>query len=87
MVITHVFHPYCGLTFPLVTLRLAWGEQRVTFRDKSGHLCSVPARWTDAIPPDPVVVISAGRAAFRLGDLSELARIVADIRKGLSHAK
>jgi hypothetical protein len=73
--------------FPLVTLRLAWAEQRVTFRNESGKLCSIPASWTDAIPPDLVVVVSAGRSAFRLGDLIELARIVASLREEVSRAK
>jgi len=87
IVITHVFHPHCGLTFPLVTLRLAWAEQRVTFRDNSGKLCSIPANWTDVVPPDPVVVVSAGRSAFRLGDLVELARLVSTLRDEVSRAR
>jgi hypothetical protein len=37
------------------------------------------------IPPDPVVVISAGRSPFRLEDLLELARLVAALRQEVDH--
>jgi len=52
---------------------------RVTYRDQLGHLCSIPANWTDVVAPDPVVLVSAGRSAFRLADLVELARLVITI--------
>jgi hypothetical protein len=52
---------------------------RVTYRDQLGHLCSIPASWTDAVAPDPVVLVSAGRSAFRLADLVELARLITTI--------
>src|SRR5260370_200743 len=29
--ITHPFHPLCGHTFPLLSQRFAWGEERVFF--------------------------------------------------------
>jgi len=59
-----------------VTLRQNWGEERAYYRDESGELVSLPARWTDAVAPDPVVTVSAGRSAFRLEDLVALARFV-----------
>jgi len=47
------------------------------YHDPKGMLVSVPARWTDRLPADPVVTVSAGRSPFRLEDLLELARLVA----------
>jgi hypothetical protein len=47
------------------------------YHDPKGMLVSVPACWTDRIPADPVVTVSAGRSPFRLEDLLELARLVA----------
>jgi hypothetical protein len=60
----------------LVTVRHNWGEDRVYYRDEDGRLVSVPASWTDVVPPDPVVAVSAGRSPFRVGDLLELVRMV-----------
>ena len=42
----------------------------------TARLVSVPAAWTSVCGPDPVVVVSAGRSAFRVQDLMELARLV-----------
>jgi len=36
------------------------------YHDSKGTLVSVPARWTDTVPSDPVVTVSAGRSPFRL---------------------
>ena len=72
----HPFHPSSGRTFPLVTIRRNWGEDRVYYRDAQSRLACIPAGWTDVIPSDPVVAISAGRSPFRLEDLLELARLV-----------
>ncbi|MHC4092397.1 MAG: DUF5372 family protein [Planctomycetota bacterium] len=81
---THPFHPACGRVFPLVTIRHNWGEDRVYYHDQRGQLACISARWTDVIPPDPVVTLSAGRSAFRLEDLLELTRLVALLR-GVAH--
>ncbi len=74
--VTHPFHPWHGREFVLVTCRRNWGEDRVYFHDESGRLVSLPAGWTNAVSPDPFVVVSAGRSAFRAQDLIELARLV-----------
>ncbi len=60
-----------------MTLRQNWGEDRAYFLDESGELACIPARWTDAVAPDPVVAVSGGRSAFRLEDLVALTRWVA----------
>ena len=40
-------------------------------------VCAVPLPWTDLVAPDPEVVLGEARAAVRVGDLIELARLVA----------
>jgi hypothetical protein len=64
-----------------VTYRQNWGEQRVYFHDDQGRLISLPAAWTSLWPTDPVVDISAGRSAFRVEDLLELANLVEWIQR------
>jgi hypothetical protein len=32
----------------------------------------MPARWTSVVPPDPFVLVAAGRAYFRLEDVIRL---------------
>lgn len=57
-----------------------WGLDRVYFHDDNGELKLLPAAWTDVFPPDPAVVLSAGRSAFRLQDLLELSRMIEALR-------
>ncbi len=78
--ITHAFHPLCGEVIDFVERRHNWGEDRVFYRDRQGHLASIPAGWTSIAPEDPFVVVSAGRSWFRASDLVELARLVLEIR-------
>jgi hypothetical protein len=40
-------------------------------------VCAVPLPWTDLVAPDPEVVLGEARTALRVGDLIELARLVA----------
>ena len=75
--ITHPFHPLSGKDFELVTCRHNWGEKRVYFHDETETLCSLPLAWTSLAPVDPIVSLAAGRSAFRVTDLLELARLVA----------
>jgi uncharacterized protein DUF5372 len=42
-------------------------------------ICSVPPQWTDAVPPDPEIVIGQDRALFRVADLLGLANLVAHL--------
>jgi hypothetical protein len=62
--------------FALVTRRQNWGEDRVYFHDEDGCLISLPARWTSVCSPDPVIALSAGRSAFCVRDLLELAELI-----------
>ena len=83
--ITHPFHPYRDRSLSLVTTRQNWGEDILYYHDQQGRLASVPARWTDTVPPDPVVSISAGRSPFRLEDLLELTRLVMAMQQEAAH--
>jgi len=74
--VIHPFHPLYQREFRLVTYRFNWGEDRVYFHDEDGRLASLPAAWTDAVPPDPFVAVAEGRSAFRVQDLVELAALL-----------
>jgi len=78
--ITHPFHPQRGQEIEMVTRRPHWGEDRVIYRAREGHLASLPARWTSLVPDDPVVVLSSGRTPFRVDDLIELVALVSRLR-------
>jgi hypothetical protein len=71
--VTHVFHPLCGRELQLIDQYLAWGEDRVCFRDDGDELRYLPTAWTSIAPPDPFVPMSAGRSHFRVEDLLRLA--------------
>ncbi len=72
----HPFHPWCGRELCFVAVRQTWGEDRVFFTDDEGRLRSLPRAWTDAADVDPVVALAAGRSAFRVEDLLELAELL-----------
>jgi hypothetical protein len=74
--VTHQFHPLSGQSFEFVKRLQAWQSDLVYFLGPAGELVSVPAAWTDLAAPDPFAVVAAGRAAFRAGDLAELAELV-----------
>src|SRR6516225_9264982 len=56
--IAHVFHPLYGRELQLIDQYLAWGEDRVCFRDDGGRLRYLPTAWTSMAPP---VVERGGR--------------------------
>jgi hypothetical protein len=74
--VTHPFHPWRGRELCFVAVRQTWGEDRVFFTDDENRLRSLPRAWTDAADVDPFVALAAGRSAFRLEDLLELAELV-----------
>ncbi len=75
--ITHPFHPLSGQTFPLLSQRLAWGEERVFFPDPATHqVRSLPLAWTNLALPDPFVVVAGGRAVLRWQDVQQLAQFL-----------
>ena len=76
MRVTHPFHPLSGRDFGFVEHRLNWGEDRVYLRDENGELFCLPAAWTDAVGPDPFVVIAKGRCPFTTDDLLAVADLI-----------
>jgi hypothetical protein len=78
--ITHPFHPDSGQEIEVVMRRPHWGEDRVFYRSPQGQITSLPARWTSLVPDDPVVILTHGRAPFRVDDLIEVARLVARLK-------
>ena len=84
--IVHPFHPCHGRRFAVVAIRKNWGEDRIYYHDDRGQLTGIAAQWTDMVPPDPVVVLSAGRSPFRFEDLVELSRLLASLRSEAPNA-
>ena len=82
MRITHPFHPLFGREIDFVDRQQRWGEDRVLYRDPDGYLLWLPARWTSVEPEDPFVIVSAGRSAFRVADLIDLAALLSALRSG-----
>jgi hypothetical protein len=80
--VTHPFHPWFGREFLFVVVQQTWRQDRVFFFGDDGALKSLPTSWTDVAEPDVFVALSAGRSAFRVADLLELAQIVDGIRGG-----
>ncbi len=71
--ITHRFHPLFGQSFPLLSQRVAWGEERVFFSDpQTQEIRSLPLAWTSLAPPDPFLLVADGKAVLRLQDLQQL---------------
>ena len=78
--ITHPFHPQSGQEIDFVERRQRWSEDRVFYRDRHGHLASLPARWTSVGAEDPFVLVAAGRSQFRVADLVELVELIGRLR-------
>lgn len=75
--VTHPFHPQSGQQFDLVAYRRSWGGRpAVDCLDTEDRLVTIPLAWTDAAEEDPFVVLSAGRAHFRIEDLLRLVSLV-----------
>jgi hypothetical protein len=77
--IIHPFHPYKDTEFEIDQVRKVGVERRVFFFNQKGRKSSVPLDWTDIGPQDLFVVLSAGRALFRVEDLLGLVRLIGEI--------
>ena len=77
--IIHPFHPYKDTEFEIDQVRNVVAERRVFFFNQKGRKSSVPLDWTDIGVQDPFVVLSAGRALFRVEDLLGLVRLIGEI--------
>lgn len=76
MRVTHPFHPWFDREFVFVRRAHAWNQDRVFFFGHDGSMQSLPTSWTDFAEPDAFVSRSAGRSAFRVHDLLNLAEII-----------
>ena len=74
--VTHPFHPLFRKVFKLVAYRRSWRNEYIDCHDENMELVSFPINWTDAGEDDPFVTISAGRAFYRVEDLSSLAEMI-----------
>jgi hypothetical protein len=70
------------MEFEIDIVRALAGGRRVFFFNQNGCKCSVPLGWTDLEQQDPFVVVSAGRALFRVEDLLGLARLLGEMKNG-----
>jgi len=77
--VTHPFHPLSEQQLVCVGERYNRYGTRLLLRVDEDHFCSVPRQWTDAVAPDPEVVIGEGRGVLRVADLLELADLVAGL--------
>jgi hypothetical protein len=75
------FHPLHEREFILLAHRRNGREDRASFIDDRGQLVSLPGRWTGLPPPDPSMVVAAGRSAFRTADLRDRARLLKEPRR------
>lgn len=73
---THPFHPLAGGEFVFVDVRQTWRQDRVFFLDDCGVQLSLPREWTDLADVDFFVRVAAGRSAFRIDDLVDLAALI-----------
>jgi hypothetical protein len=78
--VTHPFHPWFDQEFAAIECRHGWRENRVYFRDRAGQSASLPISWTSLAAPDPLLIVSAGKARFRLQDLLELVDLIQRMR-------
>jgi len=80
--VTHPFHPLFAQEFDAVSLREGSPEDRIFFWRADDVASSIPLRFTDLQPPDPVVIFGAGKCHFRVADLMELADLIEQLRSG-----
>lgn len=78
--VMHPFHPLSGRQLVCVGERYNRYGKRLLLRIDNDRVCSVPPQWTDAVAPDPELVVSGGRSPFRVADLLELADLVSRLR-------
>jgi len=75
--VTHPFHPLFERELSQIDRRIrGTGGERVYFYDEDSRLESIPVAWTDLAAEDPFVVVSAGRALFRVEDLLRLSALI-----------
>ena len=79
--IIHPFHPSVNKEFEFHSIKTPHGERRVYYYNSEGCIASVPLEWTDIELPDPFIIVSAGRALFRIKDILRLVYLIDEIKK------
>lgn len=77
---THPFHPLNGQQFVCVGQRHSRYGSWLLLEVGDDELRAVPPQWTDFTASDPERMLGAGRACFRVGDLVQLADLIARLR-------
>jgi hypothetical protein len=72
----HPFHPLSGRQLLCVGERYNRYGMTLLLEADDGAICALRPQWTDAVAPDPEIVLGGGRALFRVADLLELACLV-----------
>jgi hypothetical protein len=80
VLVTHPFHPLSGQQLPCVGQRYNRYGTTLLLESDDGAVFSVRPQWTDAVAPDPEMVMGRQRALFRVSDLLELARLLDRLR-------
>ena len=78
--VIHPFHPFFGQQFSPTASREGLPEDRLYFIDPQGNPASIPLRFTDWAPMDPVMVLGQGRCPFRMADLLMLVELIENWR-------
>lgn len=77
--VTHPYHPLFGQELHLILHTRSWWQDRVVCSDAEEHVHTLPAGWTDLRPPDPFLVVAAGRSFFRTRDLLLLVELLRNL--------
>ena len=73
---THPFHPFHGREFDVIEILPVMGVGLIHYTADDGELGRIPQGFTSAAAVDPFVKVSAGRSAFRVSELLELAALL-----------
>jgi hypothetical protein len=84
--VTHPFHPLFGQELTVLCRRRIDGEDFLFFQNVENHSNGISIHWTSLIPPDPYVVVSAGRSLFRPKELLELAQLLKDLKSSIKRS-
>jgi len=79
--IVHPFHPDRGIRLPILQTQLIGEERWFWYADRAGRPRRVRESFTDRAAPNDFVVQAAGRCAFRLRDLMQLADRLDQVRR------
>ncbi len=79
MRVTHPFHPLSGQRLVCVGKRYNMYGSRLLLRVDGESICSVPPQWTDAVAPDPEIVLGKSRTLARVSDFIGLAELTSQL--------